>query len=1461
MEDLEKVFHGFAKLSKRTYRPFEYYGASDAQIVIVACGAAARTTQEWIKRHGTSAKIGVVNVRISRPWSAAHFLACIPHSTISIVASDDVFADAASSFHHEAAEVREHDPPLFTKAGALLDSLSGPESIARLFGHEPNKGPMQKFSSSLIKEVVCYSTSGGSSWSRTPILAEILGQHLQLSVQEYDSIHEKNGTLRKQVRFGPIDVSSAQYPVYRADVLCLDSASLCDSDALLNHIGRGTIVVVNSGGTDLNRLLSQSALDAIASADAVLYAMDVDGLMRKVLKESRELTLTAREAISPLALLACALHFCNDVASYAQVYVHLCHKIHHVVCHNHGQDVNNEAVARSLCKELSEHAFETGVWMHRVPIRSPHAAETNGYYLNENHHEHVSVVPVRHDAHHHQIVDPVHREEHEYLPLLSTPAPAHEHKAHHENGSSAASVSSNDKVSSGREEESVYHRLLHQLFRDRLVVNEPSHSLEMALGHFLGMHHSRNHNGEKIAKHPSKWIVCSSGSSIDLQSVHHVLSSRDPVHVLILCSGAADDAITATRDAGLYAMNYGGAYVASICADSSNSQAVKALTEADAYTAGPSIILALQTSATSKHRVEIGSWPLYRWNPDLESRGSDPFILDSAKLKSEVAEFLRRDQHLSLMARRHPVVSQTLLKSLESDLAHKGSSVQARATEKHQASFAALKFGLNGNGAVNGNGAAQHNLNLLILYGSDGGKGAGVADTLAKRAEASGCGETRCLEANDFKIADLEQESHVIFVLSTAGQGEDCANAKHFTADLMASSTKLTKLKFAMFGLGDSSYWGEGTVDSAKYFCLPARRVHNKLISLGAFPLVPEFGLGDDQDDDGYDGALSHFEPVMWKAMNVKVNATVGAAAHVLDDDIKIASNYLRGTIAEALRDTSTGKVVYEDTKLLKFHGIYQQDDRELRESADSRGVERAYSFMIRIGVPGGVATAEQYLLMDDLCDKYASGRLKLTTRQAYQFHGIVKKNLKLTMQGINRACLDTLAACGDVHRNIIANPRFHDSPVYLEVNNLANAINAHLKPRTMAYSEIWLDKKPIAGYKDFEPLYGATYLPRKFKIAIAVPPENDVDVFAHCCGFIAITQGDRLLGYNVCAGGGMGTTHGDKNTYPRLSDVLGFCLTDQAVKVAEAIMLVQRDHGERVNRKHARLKYTVEDHGWEWYRERVEEHCGFKLSEARPFKFETNADKYGWRKGERTGMWTYTMFVENGYIHDENPQYKLKSAMRELATTLKVIPGAQISLTANQNLILGGIPDSSKGNIQRLLSKWGVDNEKYSAMRLHSMACVALPTCALAMAESQRYLPSLITKLEQTLDEVGLRHSAITIRMTGCPNGCARPYLGEIGFVGKAPGVYNLHLGAGFAGNRLNRIYREGVNEEQILEILRPMLRRYALERRGESEHFGDFLIRVGIIMPVYHGHSFWAKDESENDTSSRSGTSQLYW
>lgn len=1376
VESVERVFQEFneacrGEANAAEYKAFEYFGSDKAERVIVATGVCAKSCIEWIRRKQRMGEdvsdFGVVNVRVSSPWSPSHFLHALPSSVKVVVASEDVFGEAAASFHHHAVPAAHfaHSPVFQVAQEHVAFERLGHAMFGCL-----SEDILEKSASSLVQEViVCQSTPT----AQTLPMGEILGVHMGMKVQDYESRNELTGTIRKEVRFSALDISQLQFPIQRADVLCVEHASQLD-EAMLAHVGRDTVVIVNAASV-LGEL-SPNAKTVLSSVKGVrVFGIDAEAIARKVGEDSAEAV--------PFVLMGSALHFAT---TYAQSHGHLASQIVRVL----GQT----ETARALCHELAEPAL-LAHWLKKVDL--PHVV-----HPTEFHHDH-----------HENLFHPIALDEE--LPALE------------------------------RSEDVL--QLLQQLFSSRVAVSEPKRSLETSLGAFMAWTAE-----EKRAK--SRWIVARASKVRNVQAVHHILSSNESVGVVLLCSEVNS---VIARDVGLYAMNYGNAYVASVAIDGSHAQAVKAFTEAEKFRAhGPSVILAF---VGDKSAVQSGEWPLYRWNPHVRT-GADPFVLDSAKLKSDLHEFLKRDQQLSLMALRAPKLNPSFSKSADLELEKRGKAGLERHQEKRKfsSSFASLRSGLSGATGAGGAAQAKTDMNILVLYGSDSGRGASVAEKLARKAEASGCGETRYMEANQFKVEDLENETVVLFIISTAGQGEDCTNAKHFTAALADSKTRLPKLRFAVFGLGDSHYWGEGSADSAKYFCLPARRLFDKLKGLGAQPLSEVVGLGDDQNDDGYDGALGEWEPAVWAKLEVKVVAPP-VAKPPTDDEIKIWSNYLRGTIAEGLADLSTGKLVFEDTKLTKFHGIYMQDDRELREAADAKGLERPYSYMIRIGVPGGVATAQQYLDMDALCDQYCTGRLKITTRQAYQFHGIIKKNLKLTMQGINKACMDTLAACGDVHRNILANPRVHDGRVYEQVAELAQAINAHLKPRTTAYHEIWLDRKPVAGYQDHEPLYGQTYLPRKFKVAIAVPPENDVDVFAHCTGFIAIVKNDKLLGYNVCAGGGLGTSHGDKATYPRLSDVLGFCLPEQAVKVVEAIMVTQRDHGERLNRRHARLKYTVEDHGYQWYREQVEKYCGFKLEEAKPFKFDTNADSYGWRKGKHTGLWTYTMFVENGYIHDENPEYQLKTGLKEIAHALVKFNG-QISLTANQNLILGAIPEERKHEIVRLLEKYHIDNSQYSQMRLHSMACVALPTCALAMAESQRYLPSLISKLEVTLDEVGLRHDAITIRMTGCPNGCGRPYLAEIAFIGKAPGIYNLHLGGGFAGNRLNRIYREGVNEEQILEIVRPMLRNYAKERL-QGEHFGDFLLRTKVLLPVYHGHSFWAKDESENDTSTRSGTVQLYW
>ncbi len=552
---------------------------------------------------------------------------------------------------------------------------------------------------------------------------------------------------------------------------------------------------------------------------------------------------------------------------------------------------------------------------------------------------------------------------------------------------------------------------------------------------------------------------------------------------------------------------------------------------------------------------------------------------------------------------------------------------------------------------------------------------------------------------------------------------------------------------------------------------------------------------------------------------------------------IKHASDFLRGGIEAGLADRATGAIAEADTKLLKFHGSYQQDDRDLRAERQKQKLEPAYSFMIRIRMPGGVCQPDQWLTLDDIARRYANDTLRITTRQTFQYHGVLKRDLKATMQGINSTLLDTIAACGDVNRNVNCNVNPYQSDLHAEVYDWSKRLSEHLLPRTRAYHEIWLDGERVAASEgaDEEPLYGERYLPRKFKIAVAVPPSNDVDVFANDLGFIAVRDDDGgLAGFNVTVGGGMGMTHGEPETYPRLADVMGFCTPEQVLDVAWNVVAVQRDWGDRVNRKHARLKYTLDDHGVDAFRAEVERRAGFALEQPRDVTFDKNSDDYGWTKGA-DGKWHLTLFVENGRIKDTDDR-QLMTALREIAKVHK----GDFRLTATQNVIISRVAAQSKKKIEGILREHGIDPEEdLSAIRRSSMACVAFPTCGLAMAESERYLPSLIDKLEAAMAANGLRDDSIVVRMTGCPNGCARPFLGEIGFVGKAIGKYNLYLGAGYRGERLNKLYRENIGEAEILGELEPLIAEYAQSREA-GEPFGDYVVRAGHIKATHTGREF---------------------
>ncbi|MDF2385237.1 NADPH-dependent assimilatory sulfite reductase hemoprotein subunit [Nostoc ellipsosporum NOK] len=541
---------------------------------------------------------------------------------------------------------------------------------------------------------------------------------------------------------------------------------------------------------------------------------------------------------------------------------------------------------------------------------------------------------------------------------------------------------------------------------------------------------------------------------------------------------------------------------------------------------------------------------------------------------------------------------------------------------------------------------------------------------------------------------------------------------------------------------------------------------------------------------------------------------------------IKKSSDGLRGTLKESLQDQITGAIREDDQSLIKFHGMYQQDDRDRREERSAKKLEWLYSFMIRLRLPGGLITPEQWLGIHHVAGEHSTGVIKITTRQTVQLHGILKSHIKPTIQAFNTLNLDSIAACGDVNRNVMCSAHPGRSVIHEQVFAFADKISTLALPKTRAYYEIWLDEEQIADRKEEDPLYQDRYLPRKFKIAIAIPPDNDVDVFTNDIGLIAVVEDNELKGFNIAAGGGLSATHGNAATYPRLASMLGFVDTEEKVlKAVYEIMTIQRDHGNRSDRKLARLKYTIDRLGVDGLKDELEKRCGFTLEPARPYAFETRKDHYGWQKNH-AGNWYYTVFVENGRVLDDE-QLPLKTALYEIAQTGK----ANFRFTGNQNVILGDVKEEDRGEINELLEKFGIaaHTRKAGALRKNAIACVAFNTCPLALAEAQRYLPSLISKIEPLLEKYSLQEEDITLRMTGCPNGCGRSPAAEIGLIGTAYGEYNLHIGGDRLGERLNTKYKDGQNEEQILQTLDELFSTYVTERK-EGDNFGDFAYQKWI-------------------------------
>lgn len=552
------------------------------------------------------------------------------------------------------------------------------------------------------------------------------------------------------------------------------------------------------------------------------------------------------------------------------------------------------------------------------------------------------------------------------------------------------------------------------------------------------------------------------------------------------------------------------------------------------------------------------------------------------------------------------------------------------------------------------------------------------------------------------------------------------------------------------------------------------------------------------------------------------MNATKTENGLTRNEALKTGCPTLAGNIFATWADPSTDHFTDDDYEFLKFHGVYQQDDRDLRKTG------KKWIFMVRGRIPGGVMTARQWAVFDELSTRHGNNTLRITTRQSIQFHGVLKPGLRPLIHGINECLLSTLAACGDVNRNVMAPPTPAYTPARAEVFDDCKRVAEALKPRTPAYHAIWIEGVQLQledpAHRDFEdPLYGKGYLPRKFKTAFVIPPVNDIDILTNDLGFIAIVEGGRLVGYNLAVGGGMGRSHGNAQTYPRLADVLGFLPREKVIDVARAVLTIHRDFGDRTNRKHARLKYVVAERGVDWTRAEVEKRAGFALEPARPFHFTTTGDLLGWHR-QVDGRWFFTVFVESGRVKD-TPQLRLKTALRQIADRW---PDLEFRLTPNQNVILANVPEPARNAIDSLLREHGVRTDRQTTViRAAALSCPALPTCGLALAESERLLPSVLDRLERIAAELGLQDQEIIVRITGCPNGCARPYMAEIGLVGKAPGRYQLWVGGDVAGTRLNRLWKDTVKEPELEGELRALLERYARERTT-GERFGDWAARV---------------------------------
>jgi len=562
---------------------------------------------------------------------------------------------------------------------------------------------------------------------------------------------------------------------------------------------------------------------------------------------------------------------------------------------------------------------------------------------------------------------------------------------------------------------------------------------------------------------------------------------------------------------------------------------------------------------------------------------------------------------------------------------------------------------------------------------------------------------------------------------------------------------------------------------------------------------------------------------------NVAENPVLIVKGKLADNErMKADSNFLRGTIAAELQDRITGGFTSDNSQLIRVHGMYQQDDRDIRAERQKQKLEPLHNVMLRARLPGGIITPKQWLSIDKFADDYTSyGSIRLTTRQTFQFHGVLKPNIKLMHQTLNSIGLDSLATAGDVNRNVLCTSNPVESQLHQEAYQWATKLSEHLLPKSRAYAEIWLDEDKVETTENDEPILGSNYLPRKFKTTVVIPPSNDIDVHANDLNFVAISAQGKLIGFNVLVGGGLAMTHGDKSTYPRKADDFGFIAAEHTLAIAEAVVTTQRDWGNRVNRKNAKTKYTLDRVGIDVFKAEVEKRAGISFSDSRPYEFTERGDRIGWVKGI-DNKHHLTVFIENGRILDYTNK-NLKTGMRDIAT----IHQGDFRLTANQNLIIAGVAEKDKTQIEKIARESGLIDDGVSNQRKNSMACVAFPTCPLAMAEAERYLPKLVDDVEAILAKNNLAEESIILRVTGCPNGCGRAMLAEIGLVGKGPGKYNMYLGSNLGGTRVPKLYKENLNEQDILNEIDSLTVRWAANR-NQNEAFGDFVIRAGIVAEV---------------------------